>query len=468
VKASVEPLEGNKVKLSVEVDESEFNKAVDAVFRQIAKEVRLPGFRPGKAPRRLLEARVGADYAREQALRDAIPDYYSRAVRDHDVDVIAPPEINIVAGEKEGPVSFDAVVEVRPQIMVPGYGGLRVTLPRPTATDEEIDAQVDRLRDQFGELRTVDRAARDGDHVALGLTGSRGGEPVPGLEADDFTYEVGTGTIADELDQQLRGAKVGDVLEFSAAPAGTEGEPVDFRVLVKDVKEKLLPEVNDEWANEVSEFETVEELRADLADRIATMRRMQANLELRERTITSLVDLVEEDAPEPLVEAETRSRLEDLSARLAAQGISAEQWIQLTGRTEEQVVEEIRALAARSAKADLALRAVAEAEQIEATDDDLDAELARLAERMKETPARVRREFERTGTLDAVRTDVRKGKALDWLVERVEIVDPEGQPIDRAELQAPDAEADTVAGESEEPDETDAGVAPAEPEDEAE
>ncbi|MGH9116963.1 MAG: trigger factor [Acidimicrobiales bacterium] len=445
MKASVEPLEGNKVKLSVEVDESEFDKAVDAVFRQIAREVRIPGFRPGKAPRRLLEARVGTEYAREQALRDAVPEYYSQAVRDHEVDVIAAPEINITSGESDGPVAFDAVVEIRPQIMVPGYGGLRVTLPRPVATEAEIDAQIQRLREQFGELAQVDRPAIDGDHVTLSLAGTRDGEPVSGLNADDFVYEVGRGFIAEGLDAQLRGSKVGDVLEFSAEPAGTDQGPVDFRVLVKDVKERILPDVDDEWANEVSEFETVDELRADFATRLSEMRRAQAALELRERTIGALVELVEEDAPEPLVNQETRNRLDDLGVRLQGQGITAEQWLSMTGRTEQELLDELRTVAVRSVKADLALRAVADAEEIEALDDEIDAEFEQLSERMGQKANRLRREFERMGSVDAVRTDVRKGKALDWLVDRVEIVDDEGQPIDRADLETPDDDADPIS-----------------------
>src|SRR5688500_15836647 len=167
MRSTVEPLEGNKVKLSVELDESEFDKAIDAAFRTIAREVRIPGFRPGKAPRRVLEARFGADVARDQALRDALPEFYVDAVKEHDVDAIAAPEIEITGGQEEGPVSFDAVVEVRPRIEVPGYGGLRVEVPRPAATDEEIDAQVDRLREQFAELAEVYRAAREGDVVTM-------------------------------------------------------------------------------------------------------------------------------------------------------------------------------------------------------------------------------------------------------------------------------------------------------------
>src|SRR3954464_16018270 len=155
MKAVVEPLEGNKVKLSVEVDEQEFERALDSAFKRIAREVRIPGFRPGKAPRRLLEARLGADAARKEALREALPDYYAQALKDNDVDPIAPPEIDITSGEESGPIAFDAVVEVRPQLHVPGYGGLRVTVPSPKATDEEIDAQVDRLRNTGAALEPV-------------------------------------------------------------------------------------------------------------------------------------------------------------------------------------------------------------------------------------------------------------------------------------------------------------------------
>ena len=155
MKAVVEPLEGNKVKLSVEVDEQEFERALDAAFKKIAREVRVPGFRPGKAPRRILEARLGKDAARQEALRDSLPDYYAQALKDNDVDAIAAPEIDITSGEESGPIAFDAVVEVRPQLHVPGYGGLQVTVPGPKPTDEEIDAQIDRLRNTGAVLNDL-------------------------------------------------------------------------------------------------------------------------------------------------------------------------------------------------------------------------------------------------------------------------------------------------------------------------
>jgi trigger factor len=434
MRSTVEPLEGNKVKLSVELDEAEFDKAIDAAFRTIAREVRIPGFRPGKAPRRVLEARFGADVARDQALRDALPDFYVDAVKEHEVDAIAAPEIEVTGGQEEGPVTFDAVVEIRPRIEVPGYGGLRVEVPRPAATDEEIDAQVDRLREQFAELAEVDRAAREGDVVTMSIHGEEAGDPVPGLQADEYAYRVGAGSIAAELDAQLAGAKVGDALAFEGALAGTERN-VSFKVLVKKVQERVLPEVTDEWASEVSEFETVAELRGDLADRMANVRRMQAAMALREKAAEALVQLVEDEAPDPLVQREMRARLEDLAMRLSAQGMTAEQYLGATGRTQEQLVEELREAAVQAVKADLALRAIADAESIEVTDEDVDGEILALAARLREKPEKVRKQLERNEQLPAVRSDLRTRKALEWLLEHVEVVDPDGEPIDRADLE---------------------------------
>lgn len=447
MKAVVEPLDGNLVKLSVEVDEAEFEEAVDAAFRRIAREVRIPGFRPGKAPRRLLEARLGASAAREEAFREALPAYYSQAVRDHDVDVIDSPKIEITGGEASGPIAFDAVVEIRPRIIVPGYAGLRVTVPRPEASLEEIDAQIERLRDQFGDLSTVERPVQDGDHVSMNIVGSRAGEPLAGLSADDYLYEVGGGGIAPEVDVELRGAKAGDILEFAAQPADPDEDPVDFRVLVKEVKEKVLPAVDDEWANEVSEFDTLEELRSDFATRIGSVRQAQAQAARREQTVAALVALVEEAPPKALVDAEMQQRLQDLAMRLSAQGISADQYLSATGRTQEQMTAELRELATNAVKADLALRAVSEAEGIGCTDEDVEREIEALAQRLEEKPAKLREQFERAGTIVAVRSDIATRHALDWLVARVEIVDEDGHPIERAAIDALDEDEEPVVDE---------------------
>jgi trigger factor len=454
VKTSVTELEDNKVKLSIEVDEQEFETALDAAFRKIAREVRIPGFRPGKAPRKLLEARLGEGVARGEALRDAIPDYYAQAVREHDVDVIAAPEIDITDGEDAGPVVFDAVVAVRPVVSVPGYESLRVTIPRPAATDEEIDAQIDRLRRQYSELEPVERPAADGDVVTIDVSGSQGGEPLDGLTAEDYSYEVGSAMIVPELDEALVGATPGDALTFDAEhPDDDEDEPLHFEVAVKEVRERVLPEATDEWAAEASEFETLAELRGDLAERMTTVRKMQAQMALRDKVGEAAADLVDLEVPEPLISSEMQQRLQDFAMRLQAQGLTLDTWLESSGQQTDQFVEELRATSIQAAKFDLALRAIADAEQIEASDEELDAEFTQVAEQLKISTDEVRRRFDDSDQVSAVRGDIRRRKALDWLVEQVEVVDEEGEPIDRADLEpaedtAPEPDAASVESPS--------------------
>jgi trigger factor len=454
MKATVETLEGNKVKVSVEVEEAEFESEVDAAFRRIAKEVRIPGFRPGKAPRKVLEAQFGSGFAREEALRHALPEYYSQAVRDNEVDVIAPPEIDITAGEAEGDVSFDAVVEVRPSIDIDGHADLTVTITSPVVSDEEVDAQIDRLRQSFAELEVVDRPAKDGDNVTIDIAGWEDDEPVSGLTADDYLYEVGAGAVVAEIDDQLRGAKVGDILEFTAAhPDPDSDAELRLRILVKEIKEKVLPEVDDEWANEASEFETVEELREDLRKRASTTRVVMAQMGLRNGAAQAAGELVAvEDVPEPMIAAEMEHRLQDLLLRLQAQGMDFEQYLAATGQEQSAVVEELREAAVVASRADLALRGIAEAEGLEVTEEDVEEELEKVAARVEQDPDEVRAMLEEGGQLPAVRSDLRKRKALDWLVANVQVVDEEGNPVDRADLEVPevDEDDDTESDESEE------------------
>jgi trigger factor len=447
MRSSVEPLEGNKVKLSVEVDEQEFEQALDAAFKRIAREVRIPGFRPGKAPRRLLEARIGTEAARQEALRDALPNYYAKALQDSDIDPIAAPEIDITSGEESGPIAFDAVVEVMPQLNVAGYQNLQVTLPGLEPSDADVDEQVDRLRRNDAQLNPVSRPARDGDHVTIDRKVYRHDETLQ--QADDELYEVGSGTMVPELDEQLRGAKVGDILKFNANVPGEGEDDISFQILVKDVKEMVLPDVTDGWAAEASEFETVDALRGDIRNRLSMVRKVQAQLALRDEVVGELVKLVDDEPPEPLVGAEMERRLHDLSHRLESQGADIAQYLAATGQTQEQLIDELRTGARDAVKADLALRAVAEAEAIEATDDDVDAEIDRLAERYGQKPAQLRKQLERADQVQAVRSDIRKGKALAWLVEHVEILDDEGKTIDRAQLQLPGTEtAETPEAEA--------------------
>src|SRR5690606_3623263 len=269
------------------------------------------GFRPGKAPRKVLEARFGTQAGREQALQDALPEYYTAAVIEHDVDVIAPPEIDITGGQETGDVAFEAVVEVRPSIQVPGYGQLKVTIDRPEVDEEAIDAQIDRMREMDSSLAEVDRPVEDGDTVTIDIAGTLDGEPQSGLTAEEYSYTVGSGAITPEVDEQLVGANVGDVLSFDAThPDPDEERQLHFEITVREVKEKVLPALTDEWAAEASEFDTVEALRADLADRMLRVRKAQAEMALREKVAEAVAELVTDELPEALIAQEMQDRLQ--------------------------------------------------------------------------------------------------------------------------------------------------------------
>jgi len=471
ISSTVELLDDNKVKLSVEVDEAEFDTAIDAAFKRIAKEVRMPGFRPGKAPRKLLEAQFGHGVGREEALREALPDYYAQAVVNHDVDVIAPPDIDITAGQEEGPVSFDAVVEVRPVVEVGGYDGLKVEIPSPTPSDEEIDEQIDRMRQQYAEFVTVERAADDGDHVTIDIAGTHEGEDVPGLTTSDYDYEVGTGAVVAEIDDNLRGASAGDELEFDAEhPDPDEEAPLSFKLTVKEIKEAVLPELDDEWASETSEFTTVDELRTDLTNRMGAMKIAQARMALQQNTAEALAELVTAEVPEAMVENEIDARLQDLVGRLQQQGIDPGQYLAQMGQTPEQLRDEFREPSEQAVKVDLALRTVAESENLLPDDDALTEAIDEMAEQSGQDGAELKERLAEVGQLSALRADLGKRDALEWLTENVELIDENGDPVDRDALEIPEESAEEELAEEEETVDTtvEDSAAEADPDDAAE
>ncbi|MGO9027206.1 MAG: trigger factor [Acidimicrobiales bacterium] len=448
MRATAAPEEGNKVRLSVEIDESEIDEALDGVLRRLSTEVRVPGFRPGKVPRRVIEARMGGATAlRGEALREALPDFYARAVTDTEVDPIDRPEIDITSGDESGAVSFDAVVEVRPTVSIAGYQGLVVTLPGIEVPEEEVTAQVDRLRATSGELDEVDRPIAEGDQVTIDITGTRqDGEgddegDDEDLAAEDFLYEVGSGGVVPELDEQLIGASAGDTFTFESSPEGIDSK-VSFTVVVKDVKELVLPDLTDQWAAEASEFETVEALTEDITNRLRQMRIVQAQMALQSKTVEALVELVTDDIPEVMVAEELRERIHDLGHRLEQQGIGLGQFLAATGRDEQEFFDELRASALQGVKTDLALRALVDLESIEITEEELDEELASMGERLQMSADQVREQLEQGGRLAAVRSDRRKAKGMRWLLDNVELVDEDGKPVSRDDLKVNQAEED--------------------------
>ena len=450
MKSTVETLDDNRVKLSVEVDEETFDVAVDAAFKRIAKEVRMPGFRPGKAPRRLLEAQFGSAVGREEALREAMPEYYAQAVIEHDVDVVAPPEIEITGGQEDGPVQFDAVVEIRPSVSAAGYDGLRVEIPNPIASAEEIDEQIDNLRRNFAELSVVERAAADEDHVTIDIEVTHGDEPVPGLTTTDYDYLLGSGAVVPEIDENLRGASAGDEVEFSADhPDPEEEEPLQFSITVKEVKEAVLPDLDDEFAKANSEFETVEDLRADMADRMNTMRIQQANMAVQQNTAEALAALVTDEIPESMIENEINARIQDLVQRLQQQGMDVGAYLDAVGQTAETLAAEFREPAEQAVKVDLALRSVADLQGLVPDDDRIDEVIAEMAGPSGQDPDELKARLAEVGQISALRADLAKQAAMEWLTDNVELVDEDGEAIDREALEFPARGAEEDSEEEE-------------------
>lgn len=450
MKSTVETLDDNRVKLSVEVDEETFDVAVDAAFKRIAKEVRMPGFRPGKAPRRLLEAQFGSAVGREEALREAMPEYYAQAVIEHDVDVVAPPEIEIIGGQEDGPVQFDAVVEIRPSVSAAGYDGLRVEIPNPVASAEEIDEQIDNLRRNFAELSVVERAAADEDHVTIDIEATHGDEPVPGLTTTDYDYLLGSGAVVPEIDENLRGASAGDEVEFSADhPDPEEEEPLQFSIAVKEVKEAVLPDLDDEFAKANSEFETVEDLRADMADRMNTMRIQQANMAVQQNTAEALAALVTDEIPESMIENEINARIQDLVQRLQQQGMDVGAYLDAVGQTAETLAAEFREPAEQAVKVDLALRSVADLQGLVPDDDRIDEVIAEMAGPSGQDPDELKARLAEVGQISALRADLAKQAAMEWLTDNVELVDEDGEAIDREALEFPARGAEEDSEEEE-------------------
>ncbi|MGA1420165.1 MAG: trigger factor [Ilumatobacteraceae bacterium] len=434
MQSTVEQLEGNKVKVEVTIDAASFEQDIDVAYRKLARQVRIPGFRPGKAPRRVIDAHLGVEgkkAARAQAIEDAVPKYLAEAVKQHDIDIIATPKVDHVHGaeEDEGPISFHCEMEVRPVITVAGYAGLRVELPSIAANESEIEEVVNSERKRHGTLVDASRAIATGDQVTLDLSASRNGEPVPGLNVEAWLYEVGRGWVAKGFDEVLVGMGTGEEKEFKAVPNGNEDE-ADFRVKVVKVQELQLPEATDQWvADTFGEFDTVAAWKSAIAERMNASRLNQARSSVVDRVTDELTKLVEIDLPEAMVDGDLRSRVRNTVETFQRQGIAIAQFLQITGQTEEQFIEQLREQSRKAVRVDLALRAIASDRNLVASDADVDVELERIAVRANVKVKRVKSLYEKNDAIGDLKAQIRKSQALEWLVREVTYVDNEGRAI---------------------------------------
>ncbi len=440
MRATTSVLENNRVKLTVEVDDAEMTEAIDAAAAKLSKQVSIKGFRKGKVPKNVLMAHLGGPGAlRSEAIRDSIPDFYAHAVSETMIDPIAQPDINITSGEEEGELVFEADVEVRPEVEITGQDELRVTIPSPIVTDDEVNAQIDRFRETDAVLKDVNRPIVTGDLVTMDVHVQQVATEEEPLDMSDFMYTVGSGSITEGVDELILGLKAGEELKVNGNVA--PGVVATFDLKLKKIQERELPELNDEWVQENTEWQSEEEMRDTIFDQMRRRRVVEAQMSQRDAVLVALSNLVSEDVvPAALVDDETNERLHDLGHRLEQQKLNLETFLQVTNQNADQLLEALRADALRAVRVDLALRALVRAEHLEPTDEEIDEELATTAAAMKTTPEILRTNLRDTGRIITFRSEVAKMKASRWLNDHVTYVDPEGVTIDRTLLQTDQSE----------------------------
>ncbi len=443
MQTTLEDSERHTVRMTVEVPPDEYAKDLDRAYRKIAGQVRIPGFRQGKAPRQVIDAMVGREVVLEEFVHDTVPEYYAKAVNEHELVPIAEPEIDIDDVDTAKPLRFTVTVEVRPRVELgpEDYEGLRVEAPSTEPTAEEITEYLDRLRERFAELDTVSRPARNGDHVLADVRAYVHDREIPEATRMGYLAEVGDENLIPELNKELEGARAGDILKFNAPvnrggldagasdePDASEPEEVSFQVLVKEVKTKRLPALDDEFATTASEFDTLAELREDIRTKIREVKEVESTAAVRERALAALVANVTVDLPERLLDDETEHHLTTMQRRAERMGVTLDALMQAQGIDELRLRADAREHATRDLVADLALEAVARNEDLEATPEEIDREIGALARAAKQDPKAVRRTLERSGRMLAVAGDIIRSKALDLVVERADIITDRSAP----------------------------------------
>jgi len=428
MKTSLTRDSASKVRVQVEATSEEVEPAVQRAVRSLSNQVKVPGFRKGHVPRKVLETRLGAEALRDAVLREAIPELLQKATEEETLAPVAPPQVEVTSYDLGADLSFEATVEVRPEIELPDFAMLSTTRPSSEATPEEIDDQLKRMQDRFSTLEPVQRPARAGDYMLVDIHTTLHGNEIAELSGNDQLYELGSAWPVKELDDELAAKRTGDIVKFNATiPEGLGGEhagkEVTFQVLVKEVREKKLPPLDDEFAKTSSEFETLDELRADLAQRIEKIKAVQADAEVRNRILEQVLDDVEVEAPESLVQSEMAYRLQRLEEQLRTAGLTLDQYLTSQNLTEEQIEADLRGQADRNVRAQLILEEVGRREGFQVSEEELREEVRYHAETLRTDPDQLAKELGERGRLMALAGDIIRRKALNLLVEKAEVKD---------------------------------------------
>lgn len=436
MKSAVETLNPTRAKLTVEVEFEELKPSLDAAYQRIAKQVNIPGFRKGKVPPPVIDRQVGRGAVLDEAINDALPKLYVQALEENDLQPLAQPEIDITRFEDNSTLEFTAEVDVRPTIDVPAYDDLTVEVDDIAVSEDDVEEQVQHLRERFATLNDVDRAVQDGDVVTIDLVASKDGETVEGGEINGYSYKVGSGELIEGVDEALVGLAVGEEKTFTSKLLGGDnaGEDVEVLVRVGSVKEQELPELDDDFAQTASEFDTVGELRDDVRTRLERGKRLEQAAAARDAVLEKLLDSAEIPLPDATVDAEIAGRRQEIEQQLMYAGLTMEQYLDNEKQTVDEFEADLEKRVRDAMAAQFLLDEVAKAEQIGVDQAELSQHLMRRAQQSGQNPDEFVKHMVEHNHIPEMVSEVVRGKALALIVETVSVKDASGNAVDLKNL----------------------------------
>lgn len=436
MKSAVDQLSPTRVKLTIEVPFSEIKPSLDAAYQRIAKQINVPGFRRGKVPPVVIDRQVGRGAVLDEAINEVVPRSYSEALSENDLRPLAQPDIEVTKFEDNDLLEFTAEVDVRPAFDLPALDGIKAEVADFPVTDEDVDTQVDALRQRFGTLKPVERAAADGDFVTIDLVATQNGEVVEGAELSGMSYQVGRGGMLDGLDEALAGLSAGEDKTFDSELVGGDliGEPVQVKVTVCAVNEQELPELDDEFAQLASEFDTVAELREDVRERLGRGKRLEQANAARDAVLQKVLDDLSVPLPDTLVADELNARRSNLEQQLAYAGITMEAYLEGEGQTIEEFEADLERRVRDSVTAQFVLDKIAEEADFELTQEELTRHMIMRAQQQGQDPQEFVNHMVEHNHVPELIAEINRGKALASLVEKAVVTDPSGTVIDLANL----------------------------------
>jgi trigger factor len=447
VKTDVEELSPTRVRLSVEVSFEELKPSLDKAYREVGQQARIPGFRPGKVPPRVIDMRIGRGAVLTEAVNDALPEFYSKAVQEAEVFALGQPEVEITNLTDGKEMTFTAEVEVRPKFELPDLATLSVTVDSAEVTPDDVEEYLTSLRERFASLKTAQRPAQDGDYTTIDMSASADGELIEDAQAAGLSYEIGSETMLEGLDEALTGLSAGESATFSTELAGgaAAGQQADVTVTVLSVKIKELPELDDDFAQLASEFDTLDELRADTRSNLERSKKFQQATQARDKAIEVLVDSVDIPLPEKFVEHEVTHARENVDNQLAQMKMSKADYLKTLEKSEEEYDAELVEQSNRSVKVSFVLDELARTENLTVNQAELSYFVADQAQRMGISPEYFARQLSESGQLGVAFTEVLRGKAATLAAERIPVTDEAGNTIDiKAEIEALNADVDKM------------------------